>query len=182
MYKTGRDYPFSFFSIVRLLFNFFTKGPHLQFFGVLRQNGWKISKRPPWCAISVQRLGFWDTVKENTWHFEVLLLFLILRYGADLGRSRLVWFIWWRHWWRHRLTSLLHWVAPSMRWALFSFCSISRRICSSSSLRMASLSSSDMPCPPTSPSSAPCAAIRAASDMPPPTNTKKTKKTTKQRF
>ena len=30
------------------------------------------------------------TVKENTWHSEVLLLFLSLRYGADLGRSRLV--------------------------------------------------------------------------------------------
>ena len=30
------------------------------------------------------------TVEENTWHFEVLLLFLILRYGADLGRSSLV--------------------------------------------------------------------------------------------
>ena len=29
-------------------------------------------------------------VEENTWHFEVLLLFLSLRYGADLGRSRLV--------------------------------------------------------------------------------------------
>ena len=28
--------------------------------------------------------------QENTWHIEVLLLFLILRYGADLGRSRLV--------------------------------------------------------------------------------------------
>ena len=30
------------------------------------------------------------TVEENTWHFEVLLLFLSLRYGADMGRSRLV--------------------------------------------------------------------------------------------
>ena len=29
-------------------------------------------------------------VEENTWHIEVLLLFLSLRYGADLGRSRLV--------------------------------------------------------------------------------------------
>ena len=29
------------------------------------------------------------TVEEKTWHFEVLLLFLSLRYGADLGRSRL---------------------------------------------------------------------------------------------
>ena len=33
------------------------------------------------------------TVEENTWHFEVLLLFLSLRYGADLGRSRLVKFL-----------------------------------------------------------------------------------------
>ena len=35
------------------------------------------------------------TVEEKTWHFEVLLLFLSLRYGADLGRSRLVccWFV-----------------------------------------------------------------------------------------
>ena len=30
------------------------------------------------------------TVEENTWHIEVLLLFLSLKYGADLGRSRLV--------------------------------------------------------------------------------------------
>ena len=30
------------------------------------------------------------TVEENTRHIEVLLLFLSLRYGADLGRSRLV--------------------------------------------------------------------------------------------
>ena len=30
------------------------------------------------------------TVEKNTWHFEVLLLFLSLRYGADLGRSQLV--------------------------------------------------------------------------------------------
>ena len=33
------------------------------------------------------------TVEGNTWHFEVLLLFLSLRNGADVGRSRLV-FIW----------------------------------------------------------------------------------------
>ena len=30
------------------------------------------------------------TVEENTRHFEVLLIFLSLRYGADLGRSQLV--------------------------------------------------------------------------------------------
>ena len=29
------------------------------------------------------------TVEENTWYFEILLLFLSLRYGADLGCSRL---------------------------------------------------------------------------------------------
>ena len=33
------------------------------------------------------------TVEKNTWHFEVLLLFLSLRYGADLCCSRLV-FLW----------------------------------------------------------------------------------------
>ena len=33
---------------------------------------------------------FSSTVKENTWHLEVFLLFLSLGYGADLGRSRLV--------------------------------------------------------------------------------------------
>ena len=30
------------------------------------------------------------TVEKNTWHFEVLLFFLSLIYGADLGRSLLV--------------------------------------------------------------------------------------------
>ena len=35
---------------------------------------------------------FLGTVEESTWHFEVLSLFLSLRYGADLGRSRLVFF------------------------------------------------------------------------------------------
>ena len=33
------------------------------------------------------------TVEENIWHFEVLLLFLRLRYGADLGRSWCVVFL-----------------------------------------------------------------------------------------
>ena len=35
---------------------------------------------------------FSSTVKENTWHLEVFSLFLSLGYGADLGRSRLVFF------------------------------------------------------------------------------------------
>ena len=36
------------------------------------------------------------TLEENTWHFEVLLLFLSLWYGADLGRSRLVPYFRWK--------------------------------------------------------------------------------------
>ena len=47
-------------------------------------------ENPEGRANSVQFLGFSGTVKENTGHFEVLLLFLSFRYGADLGRSRLV--------------------------------------------------------------------------------------------
>ena len=47
-------------------------------------------KNPKKRTNSVQLLGFSGTVEENTWHLEVLLLFLSLIYGADLGRSRLV--------------------------------------------------------------------------------------------
>ena len=36
------------------------------FFDDLRQNGWKISQRPPWRANSVQLLGFLGVVEENT--------------------------------------------------------------------------------------------------------------------
>ena len=45
---------------------------------------------------NLKKIGFFSivphagTVEENTWHIEVLLLFLSLRFGADLGRSRLV--------------------------------------------------------------------------------------------
>ena len=39
---------------------------------------------------SVEHLGFLGTVEENTRHFEVLLLFLSHRYGANLGRSGLL--------------------------------------------------------------------------------------------
>ena len=45
----------------------------------------------------IKKIGFFfnffphaGTVEENTWHFEVLLLFVSLRYGTDLDRSRLV--------------------------------------------------------------------------------------------
>ena len=41
-------------------------------------------------VIFSKNFRFSSTVKENTWHLEVFLLFLSLGYGADLGRSRLV--------------------------------------------------------------------------------------------
>ena len=84
--------PFIFFSILHK--NGCSKppkGPLLQFFGTMRLTGdQKISKK------NSKKFGFFKifphagTVEVNTWHFEVLLLFLSLRYGADLGRSRLV--------------------------------------------------------------------------------------------
>ena len=39
------------------------------------------------------------TVEENTWHIEVLLVFLSLRYAADLGRSRLAHLLLPNNWW-----------------------------------------------------------------------------------
>ena len=47
-------------------------------------------KNPKERANSGKLFDFSSTVEENTWHFEVLFLFLSLRYGADLGRPRLV--------------------------------------------------------------------------------------------
>ena len=73
-------------------------GP-LHFLYILQQNG--CSKNPKGSSFTfygTMRLTghFWKffphsgTVEENFWHFEVLLLFLSLRYGAHLGRSPLV--------------------------------------------------------------------------------------------
>ena len=61
------------------------KGPLFTFFGTMGLTGdfKKIRKNRNFFPHS-------GTVEENTWHFEVLLLFLSLRYGADLGRFRLV--------------------------------------------------------------------------------------------
>ena len=87
------------------------KGP-LHFLSILQKNGCsKILKGPPFTffgtvlltgdqkhfekKIAKIRIFFnffphAGTVEENTCHFEVLLLFLSLRYGAYMGRSRLV--------------------------------------------------------------------------------------------
>ena len=95
---------------------FFSKGSP-SFFDDLRQNGWKISKRPPWRANSVQLLGFSGTLKENSWNFEVLLLlFLSLSYSADLCCSRLVLI------WNCSTKSpeiLISWSRKTNRWKIF---------------------------------------------------------------
>ena len=65
------------------------KGPPFTFFGTMRFTGdQKKSKKNQ--KIFFQFFSHAGTKKANTWHFEILLLFLSLRYGADLGRSRLV--------------------------------------------------------------------------------------------
>ena len=79
------------------------KGPPFIFF--LFYKRMDVEKQPKgpfyifWYNATYQKLqksskNFWKfflgTVEESTWHFEVRLLFLSLRYGADLGRSRLV--------------------------------------------------------------------------------------------
>ena len=72
-------------------------GPPFSFFAVLRQNGcWKPPKGPPFqffwhCETFFQKKFFHKRVPNSPilWHIEVLLLFLSLRYGTDLGRSRL---------------------------------------------------------------------------------------------
>ena len=48
------------------------------------------SQRVPLVRQFGPTFGFFGSVKENTLHFDVLLLFLSLRYGTDLCRSRLV--------------------------------------------------------------------------------------------
>ena len=47
----------------------------LQFFDDLQQNGWKITKRPPWRANSDRLLGFSCTVEENTWLLRFFAIF-----------------------------------------------------------------------------------------------------------
>ena len=101
--------PFPVFSgIVRLFEKKIHKGS-LQFFDVLQQWMLKNAKGSPFFSAPGARasghlarqfgcLGFswvWYSFCLILWvfrHFHVLLLFLSLRYGADLGRSRLVFF------------------------------------------------------------------------------------------
>ena len=97
--NTGRDQmaPLDFFRHCATFFSIFfsTKGSPFNCFGVLKQNGcWKIPKGPPFQFFSALRLfkkNSWKVSNSSLlWRFEVILLFLSLRYGADLGRSRLV--------------------------------------------------------------------------------------------
>ena len=73
------------------------KRPPFTFFGTMRLTG-NFEKKFQKKNFS-QFLVFWELLlfflkrvpnSPILWHFEVLLLFLSLRYGADLGRSRLV--------------------------------------------------------------------------------------------
>ena len=68
--------------------DFFQQTP-LQCFDVSQQWMVKIAKKwsPLMRAKSVQLMGFSGTAKNT--YFQVLLMFLSLRYDADLGRSRL---------------------------------------------------------------------------------------------
>ena len=103
-----------FFGFVRLFFAIFLnvpKGTPSLFVNIAKEWMFKNSQRPPFyifwhCAtyrrpktfrkkIAKIRIFFnffphAGSVEENTCHFEVLLLFLSLRYGAYMGRSRLV--------------------------------------------------------------------------------------------
>ena len=102
--------PIVVFGLVRLfsqIFQMSPKGPPFIFFYFSKEWMFKNSQMPPFTIVGTMRLtedqknsknfqknnlffphvGF---VEENTWHIEVLLLFLSLRYGADLCRSRLI--------------------------------------------------------------------------------------------
>ena len=63
------------------------RSPFYIFFGTMRLAGAFRKIRKKEIFFIFPHAG---TVEENTRHFEVLLLFLSLRYGADLGRSRLL--------------------------------------------------------------------------------------------
>ena len=88
MKKNPKECPLQLFGTVRL---FSPKGSLLQFFDILRQ--WMLKNpNPPFLAHPFgPTFGFFSsTVEENILHFEVLFLFLSLRYGADLCHRRLV--------------------------------------------------------------------------------------------
>ena len=90
--KSQRVPHFSFFGIVRLFSQkcFSPKGPP-SFFWCFATMGVKKCERV--APIRSNFFGFFRyrrREKRILWHFEVLLLFFSLRYGADLGRSQLV--------------------------------------------------------------------------------------------
>ena len=85
--------PFSFFGIVRLLkkiFLFHQKCPSFNFFWWFETEWMKNFEVSPLVCQFGSTFGFFRYRRRE--YLEVLLLFLSLRYGADLGRSRLVFF------------------------------------------------------------------------------------------
>ena len=88
--------PLSFFCIATLFREFFSQMVPLQFFWSFATE-WMLKNpkgSPFQFFFGIVRLSkkFHERVPDSPilWHFEVLLLFLSLRYGADSGRSRLV--------------------------------------------------------------------------------------------
>ena len=85
--------PLNFFGIVRLFEKKISpKVPLLQFFKRFATEWMKNLKVSPLLRQFGSTFGFFRYRRREYFdtHFEVLLLFLSLRYGADLGRSRLV--------------------------------------------------------------------------------------------
>ena len=82
MFKNSQRPPFTFFGIMRLTID------QKKFRKKISKN--KFEKNIKKFGILFQFFPHAGTVEEITRLIEVLLLFLSLRYGADLGRSRLV--------------------------------------------------------------------------------------------
>ena len=102
MLKKPKGSPFYIFRhferLLNFRFSFFfenfqmsLKGSSFNFWDNLQQGMFKNPKGSSLLASQFgSPLSFSGTVEENTGHFEVLVLFLSLRYGAGFCRSRLV--------------------------------------------------------------------------------------------
>ena len=88
--KNTKRSPFVFFRICETFFNFFSrKGPPSIFLMICARRDEKCQS-VPLARQSGPTFGFLGCFRREYFDTEVLLLFLSLRYGADMGRSRLV--------------------------------------------------------------------------------------------
>ena len=127
--------PFQFFRhCVTFLKNFFPKGFLFKFLMFCYRMDVEKSQRVfPFSFFGIVRLFFqiffiWISANSLiVWHFEVLSLFLSLRYGADLDRSRLVFYIFdskTKHSERSWLVSLLTLNGPWYDFVPIRFCEL----------------------------------------------------------